>query len=112
MIVVRNMHELVKGLADELSKALNVFKIDRSSVLGNPFLIGRDGDRSEVIAKYRIWLWSQIRTKDEVWDELKVLYYAWKKHGDLTLFCWCAPKACHGDVIKSCLEWMDRGTSV
>jgi len=35
------------------------------SLLGNPFRIGRDGTRSEVISKYRRWLWEQIKLKNE-----------------------------------------------
>ena len=31
--------------------------IGRPSPLGNPFAIGRDGTRDEVIAKYREWLY-------------------------------------------------------
>jgi len=38
------------------------------SVLGNPFRIGRDGTRFEVIAKYRRWLWEQIKLKNEACD--------------------------------------------
>jgi hypothetical protein len=26
----------------------------------------------------------------------------------VTLLCWCAPKACHGDVIKAALYWLDE----
>ena len=25
----------------------------------------------------------------------------------VVLLCWCAPKACHGDVIASALAWLD-----
>ena len=84
--------------------------IGRPSALGNPFVIGRDGTRDEVIAKYREWLKAEL-AKDfggdipctRVQDE----YYALAKHAasrDLTLVCWCAPQACHGDVLKEFLE--------
>lgn len=33
--------------------------IGRPGKWGNPFVIGRDGSRAEVIAKYRTWLASQ-----------------------------------------------------
>ncbi|MGB6301140.1 MAG: DUF4326 domain-containing protein [Rivularia sp. (in: cyanobacteria)] len=26
---------------------------------------------------------------------------------DIALVCWCKPQACHGDVIISCIEWMN-----
>ena len=30
-----------------------------------------------------------------------------REHGKLTLVCWCKPKACHGDVIRSVLLQME-----
>lgn len=55
---------------------------------GNPFEIGKDGTREEVIAKYQIWLYRQPELMEAL-PELK---------GKI-LGCWCAPKACHGDVL-------------
>jgi len=79
--------------------------IGRPSVLGNPFKIGKDGNRTEVISKYRTWLWNQIQSKNfKVITELgRLKKYA--SEGDLHLICHCAPKPCHGDVIKSAIEW-------
>ena len=39
----------------------DVVRIDRATRWGNPFVIGRDGSRAEVIAKYRARLWREIR---------------------------------------------------
>jgi Domain of unknown function (DUF4326) len=64
--------------------------IGRPSKWGNPFEIGRDGTREEVILKYEIWLHS----KPELLAALPELK-------DKVLGCWCAPKACHGDVLAS-----------
>jgi len=76
------------------------------SPLGNPYQIGPDGDRATVIKKYRRWLWVKIRSQDpDVLRELGCLSYLARTKG-CTLLCWCAPKPCHGDVIKSALEWM------
>lgn len=63
--------------------------IDRTTIWGNPFYIGRDGTRKQVIAKYRIWLLDQPRL-------LALLpTLRGKKLG-----CWCGrDKACHGDVL-------------
>jgi hypothetical protein len=55
---------------------------------GNPFKAGRDGTRQEVIAKYERWLLDQ----PELMRQLPDL------RGKI-LGCWCAPKACHGDVL-------------
>src|SRR5712671_6733570 len=63
--------------------------IGRGSKWGNPFRIGIDcGDRAAVIAKYEWWLRNQhhlLRALDEL-----------RGHN---LLCFCAPKACHGDLL-------------
>ena len=81
--------------------------IGRPSLLGNPFRIGEHGTRAEVISLYRAWLWRQIQLRSEVYEELKRLA-ARAKNGDLVLICWCKPANCHGDVIKSSVEWMNQ----
>jgi hypothetical protein len=35
--------------------------VGRPGPLGNPFVVGRDGSRAEVIAKYRRWLWARLQ---------------------------------------------------
>ena len=60
----------------------------RGSKWGNPFLIGRDGTREEVIAKYARWILRQPHL-------MAALH-------DLTgkdLVCFCAPQACHAHVL-------------
>lgn len=68
--------------------------IGRPSKWGNRFVIGRDGNRAEVIAKYRVWLMQQTALLADL-HELRG-----KRIG-----CFCAPKACHGDVLA---ELADR----
>ncbi|HZS06754.1 MAG TPA: DUF4326 domain-containing protein [Blastocatellia bacterium] len=83
--------------------------IGRPSLLGNPFRIGEHGTREEVIARYRSWLWRQIRLRGEVYRELQQLA-AKATQGDLVLICWCKNAGrhvpCHGDIIQSAVEWM------
>jgi hypothetical protein len=67
--------------------------IGRPSKWGNPFQLGVDGTRAEVIAKYEAWLRSQP-------DLLRELYELRGK----TLACWCKPKPCHGDVLVKLLN--------
>lgn len=62
--------------------------IGRPAKWGNPFVIGRDGSREEVIAKYRAWVASQPKLLGAL-DELR----------GRDLVCWCAPQACRGDVL-------------
>lgn len=72
----------------------------KESPLGNPFKIGRDGHRGEVIAKYREWLYERLRSSDSPQAvEFTRLYH----QPDLHLVCWCAPLPCHGEVIRDLL---------
>jgi len=69
--------------------------IDRRTKWGNPFILGKDGDRDEVCDKYEEY----IRHGEGNWlldhlDELK----------DKVLGCWCAPKRCHGDTLIKLVE--------
>ena len=64
--------------------------VGRPSKWGNPFMIGRDGDRDQCIALYREWIETQPALLKAI--EAGELY-------DQTLACWCAPKACHADVL-------------
>lgn len=62
--------------------------IGRPSKWGNPFQIGRDGDRDGVIRKYAEW----ISTRPDLLKSLGEL--RGKRLG-----CYCAPQACHGDIL-------------
>jgi len=62
--------------------------IGRPSKWGNPFVIGRDGDRCDVVRKYEAW----VQTQPALMTALPEL-----KGKDLR--CWCAPLPCHGDVL-------------
>lgn len=76
-------------------------KREPGACLGNPFEIGRDGDRGEVIAKYRDWLPHQagriVTSLNNIRDYMKLGF-------NVELECYCAPQACHGDVIKERLQ--------
>ena len=78
--------------------------IGRGSKWGNPFIIGRDGNRNQVCDKHITWLDQWIKHKEEIVigpysnkevvesiDELK----------DRLLGCFCNPKRCHGDTLTS-----------
>ena len=82
--------------------------IGRPSPLGNPFHIGPHGTREEVVRRYRRWLWEQIQDQDEAVGERLDSLLRIAQQRPLELECHCAPLACHGDIIKSALFWMNE----
>lgn len=63
------------------------FKLEKSK-WSNPFVIGRDGEKEEVVKKYKEWILGQQNLLDDL-HELD----------GKTLGCWCNEKPCHGDVL-------------
>lgn len=61
--------------------------IGRGSKWGNPYVIPYDGERSEVIEKYRQYLTPELIESARV--ELR----------GKDLVCFCAPLSCHGDIL-------------
>lgn len=77
-------------VVNKTKESFNVY-IGRGSLFGNPYVIGRDGTREQVIERYKEWF-SFLRTDPIVASEIIKLKN--KKLG-----CFCKPLACHGDVI-------------
>ncbi len=67
--------------------------IGRGSKWGNPFKIGIDGTREDVIEQYRDW----IQTQPHLLNSLEELR-------GKTLGCFCSPQACHGDILVELLN--------
>lgn len=78
-------------------------KVDRSTRWGNPFLIGRDGTRDEVIAKYEAHL-RRLLAREEAHGIADTLASLASLDGK-RFFCWCKPLACHGDVLVRMSRW-------
>lgn len=77
-----------------------------ASALANPFKLAAECDRAKVISQYQSWLGDHLREGSFEWQELlAVLEKALSPRG-VVLTCWCAPKPCHGDVIKACIHQM------
>ena len=73
-------------------------KVDRSSVLGNPFYMKSESHRDEVCENYAEWF--KANKSPTFYLELKRLCELYKEHGKLNLYCWCAPKRCHAETIR------------
>lgn len=70
--------------------------VGRPTKWGNPFTIGTHGTRIDVINKFRTRL-------EAMGPILRVEFLAPLRGKDLG--CWCAPEACHADVL---LEYANR----
>ena len=71
-----------------------VVSIGRDGPFGNPFKIGIDGSRDQVISKYREWIVSQPELVARIRRDL----------AGVVLGCYCTPEPCHGDVILEVLH--------
>lgn len=63
--------------------------VGRGSLFGNPYVIGKDGTRAEVIEKYIKLIESDDNLKEIIKQKLK----------GKNLLCFCSPKICHGDYL-------------
>lgn len=86
----------------------DVVRVDRGSKWGNPFRMS-DGScdhpdcgpkshppttREMVIESYRGWLFGMLANQPDFLEPLR----------GKRLACWCAPKACHAEVILEALD--------
>ena len=63
--------------------------VDRSTDWGNPFIIGKHGDRTMVLKKFSYYANKRLKEEPEWLDPLI----------GKDLVCWCSPEACHADVL-------------
>jgi len=68
-------------------KVSGALYVGRPSKWGNPFIVGRDGTRAEVIARYRAFV-----CDGPLMAEVGEL-------AGKSLICWCSPLPCHADVL-------------
>ena len=122
-----------------LKKEPDCFKVDRSSILGNPFELVNEKERERVCLAHkeylRLILKEGYRPKDaahtiyiltrlpisKVWKEssriefikeLNKLKEVYRANPNLKLGCWCSPKQCHADNYVEILEMEDMPAEV
>jgi len=85
------------------------FYVGRGSVFGNPYTskpldkskaIYQAANKEDAITKYAEMLEVKIASKDKVVVEGLNEMLETLKQSDIYLVCYCAPKRCHGDIIK------------
>ena len=72
------------------------------SIYHNPFHVGKDGNRDEVLLKFILYWYSplQLNIRTSALREIK--------ETDV-IGCWCKPLNCHGDIIAGYLDWKREG---
>jgi Domain of unknown function (DUF4326) len=109
-------------------------RIDRGTIMGNPFFLKQDstdGERDFNLKVYRLYLNLVIRkgaypmesaarlanqyelfisntfqksSREEFMNEFNRMVEL-AKIKPIELMCFCSPKKCHGDILKSAIEW-------
>mgnify|MGYP000898254341 FL=1 len=96
---------IIKNLRNEKPTHEWQVRVDRTSVLGNPFKMQSENERDLVCDKYIKYITSKILERDKaILGELKRLIQILLIYGKIELFCWCVPKRCHAETIKKILE--------
>ena len=121
-----------KGSLSPLLGAVVVIRIDRASVLGNPFDMGSDERlRPAVVEAHSAWLdallanpaLDAVQLAISMAEQLGLkLATAWKRPSgrvvirelyrigqlaqtqEVWIMCWCSPADCHGDAYKAVIE--------
>ena len=97
MITIGKIYSPLKG-------AVNI-RVDRKSVLGNPFYLNNEGQRDHVCDSYKHWLDNQIADKNiEVISMLYNIAELVRNNEHVHLQCWCAPKRCHAESIMHVIK--------
>jgi len=69
----------------------------QNSPFCNPFNVGKDGTREEVISKFRAYMTAKLDQDPDLKRQLLAL--EGKRLG-----CWCKPEACHGDILLELIQ--------
>ena len=79
-------------------------RVDRASILGNPYALNRTCTRDESCDQYHKYFHLNKRAMLAFAVELERLENILREHGQIRLFCWCTPLRCHAETIKQYLE--------
>lgn len=95
----------VKVLGKHDDAPYSIFVTRNRSILGNPFIIGLDGTRDEVIELFRGYLAKEMKdVSSDIAEYINQLAKESFQGKMINLRCVCKPKACHGDVIKETID--------
>jgi hypothetical protein len=90
-------------------EGFSLVRVDRRNpILGNPHEMANQSlaERKRVISEFRKDVDFSRRNGGKLWREIEKLADRVQKGEKLGLQCWCSPKACHADVIKSAIQYI------
>ena len=94
MITIKNL------MKEKPSEEWDV-RVDRQSILGNPFSMNHNERLRDVVCdNYAVYFISEYKKNIIFADEINRLIDLYRVHGRLNLFCFCAPKRCHAETIR------------
>ena len=96
-ITIMNLHKA----STKAIRAEQKFRCDRRSPVGNPFQITPQNTRAEACHSYIEYFEELMKLNGNAKKYVDKMIEAYKKYGRLYLYCWCAPKQCHVETIKS-----------
>ena len=94
----------VKNLRNQKPKNPWDVRVDRQSVLGNPFVMKNESERDLVCDQYEKYFREKLQSDTAFRNEVDRLICIYKSHYRLNLFCWCSPERCHAETIKNFIE--------
>lgn len=95
--MIFNMNRLKPNRRDP-----NDVVIDRSTIYGNPYTIQKGGrSREQAIDLYETYARKRVKNDPQ-------FHSAVKRLKGRRLFCWCAPQACHGEVLERLAEELNK----
>lgn len=94
MVTVAHIHK--NRFAVYIGRAYSMMP---QSPFHNPFHIGKDGNREEVLLKFAVYWYAPEQKSLRVLARNTLAY--------CTLGCWCAPRRCHGDIIAGYINWRE-----
>lgn len=94
---------LRKGVEDPPHDFIKI-ACDRTSSLGNPYHMTDEGFRNDVCDRYKDYFNKKYSHSLQFRCEIDDLIGLYKNGTNLALMCWCSPKRCHSDYIKTFIE--------
>lgn len=107
LVTVENIRNVPR---DEWGECVYIGRANRAyglaaSPLANPYTVQRYG-REGALERFKRHLWEDLKVWGPMHHELSGLVERLRRGERVRLLCWCAPRECHGDVVKAALLWM------